>query len=43
MNVITISGKAQSGKDTTAKLLKEQLEDMGYSILITHYEEAAKS
>ena len=30
MNVITISGKAQSGKDTTAKLLKEQLEEEGF-------------
>lgn len=42
MNVITISGKAQSGKDTTAKLLKEQLEDMGYSVLITHYADLLK-
>lgn len=42
MNVITISGKAESGKDTTARILKEQLEDMGYSVLITHYADLLK-
>jgi hypothetical protein len=42
MTVITISGKAESGKDTTATILKEQLEDMGYSVLITHYADLLK-
>lgn len=42
MTVITISGKAESGKDTTANILKERLEDMGYSVLITHYADLLK-
>ena len=37
MKVITISGKAQNGKDTTAGLLKAALEADGYKVLITHY------
>lgn len=36
MKVITISGKAQNGKDTTANLLKDALEDEGYTVLIAH-------
>lgn len=36
MKIICISGKAQHGKDTTAKLLKEKLERNGYSVLVTH-------
>ena len=35
MKVITISGKAQNGKDTTAGLLKAALEADGYKVLIT--------
>lgn len=42
MNVITISGKAECGKDTTAKELKTQLENMGYSVLICHYADLLK-
>ena len=42
MRVITISGKAEAGKDTAAKLLKTQLEDSGYSVLITHYADLLK-
>lgn len=42
MTVITISGKAESGKDTSANILKEKLEDMGYSVLITHYADLLK-
>lgn len=42
MRVITISAKAQYGKDYTAKLLKESLEDMGYSVLICHYADLLK-
>lgn len=40
--VITISGKARSGKDTTALLLKEALEKKGYRVLITHYADLLK-
>lgn len=42
MTVITISGKAQAGKDTTAKLLKEKLTKIGCSVLITHYADLLK-
>lgn len=42
MEVITISGKAESGKDTTAKEIKNQLEQMGYSVLICHYADLLK-
>ncbi len=42
MQVITISGKAESGKDTTAAILKTELETLGYSVLITHYADLLK-
>ena len=42
MKVVTISAKAQHGKDYTARLLKEKLEDRGYSVLITHYADLLK-
>lgn len=42
MKVIVISGKAQHGKDTTARYLKEALESDGYRVLITHYADLLK-
>ena len=42
MKVITISAKAQHGKDYTASLMKERLEDMGYSVLVCHYADLLK-
>ena len=42
MIVVTLSGKAESGKDTTADTLKYRLEDMGYSVLICHYADLLK-
>ena len=42
MKIICISGKAQAGKDLTATLLKEQLEDAGNSVLIAHYADLVK-
>ena len=42
MKILTISGKAQNGKDYTASLLKDKLEDRGYSVLITHYADLLK-
>lgn len=42
MKIITISGKAQNGKDTTASILKETLEADGYSVLVTHYGDLLK-
>lgn len=43
MRVILISGCAQNGKDTIAKMMKSYLEDvMGYGVLITHYADLLK-
>lgn len=42
MKVICISGKAQHGKDTTAKMLKATLEADGYNVLIVHYADLLK-
>lgn len=40
--IILISGKAQSAKDTTAKIMKSQLESVGKKVLITHYADLLK-
>ncbi len=42
MKIITISGKAQHGKDTTANILKGQLEADGYRVLIVHFADLLK-
>lgn len=42
MKVICISGKAQHGKDTTANILKECLEERGNRVLVTHYADLLK-
>ena len=42
MKIITISAKAQHGKDYTANMLRELLEDQGYSVLVTHYADLLK-
>lgn len=42
MKVITISGKAQAGKDTTARLLENKLKEEGRSVLIVHYADLLK-
>ena len=42
MRVVCISGKAQHGKDTTAGLLKEELEDIGEKVLVAHYADLLK-
>lgn len=42
MKVICISGKAQHGKDTSAKLIKMMLEANGYKVLIAHYGDLVK-
>lgn len=42
MKIITISGKAKHGKDTVGKLLKEQLEEQGNKVLITHFADLLK-
>lgn len=42
MKIITISGKAQHGKDTIGRFLKEKLEEQGNKVLITHYADLLK-
>jgi hypothetical protein len=42
MKVILISGKAQSGKDTTAKQMREILTKDGHRVLVTHYADLLK-
>ena len=42
MKIVCISGKAQHGKDTTAKLLEEALKAQGNRVLIAHYGDLVK-
>lgn len=42
MKVITVSGKAEAGKDFFAKTLKEKLEKKGHKVLILHYADYLK-
>ena len=42
MQIISISGKAQHGKDTTASYLRDALERRGKKVLITHYGDLVK-
>jgi len=42
MKVVLISGKAQHGKDTSAKYLEEILSKRGKKVLITHYGDVLK-
>lgn len=42
MKVFCISGKAQHGKDTTARYLAEELRNKGKRVLITHYADLLK-
>lgn len=42
MKVILVSGKAQSGKDTFASILRENLVAGQYRVLITHYADLLK-
>lgn len=42
INIITLSAKAENGKDATAFLLKEKLELQGNKVLICHYADLVK-
>lgn len=42
IKLILISGKAQHGKDTFAKILKQKLEQQNKKILVTHYADLVK-
>ena len=39
---ICISGKAQHGKDTSAQILKEELDKLGKKVIIVHYADLLK-
>jgi len=42
LKIITISAKARHGKDFTANLIKNQLEERGERVLITHFADLLK-
>ena len=42
MKILAISGKAQHGKDTFAKLLADNLKEKGNNVLVTHYADLLK-
>lgn len=42
MKIICISGHAQHGKDTFAKMLEEELELRNQKVLVTHYADLVK-
>lgn len=42
MKVVAISGQARHGKDTAARIMREQLERDGHKVLITHYGDLLK-
>lgn len=42
MKIITISGHAQNGKDTIAKMIKDNLEFDGNKVLLTHFADLLK-
>lgn len=42
MKVILISGHAQHGKDTTAKIIRARLHARGFRVVITHYADLLK-
>lgn len=42
IKVLAVSGKAQHGKDTAAKIIYDELESLGYKVLLTHYADLLK-
>lgn len=42
MEIVLVSGKARSGKDSFAKELKKKLEEKGKKVVITHYADSLK-
>lgn len=42
MKIILLSGKAQSGKDSAANMMKTKLESKGKKVLIVHYGDLVK-
>lgn len=42
VKIIAISGHAQNGKDTVARMLKEELEERGFNVLTAHYGDLVK-
>ena len=39
---ILCSGRARHGKDTSAEIIKDNLETRGYRVLVTHYADLLK-
>ena len=42
MKIITISGHAQNGKDTVANIIRKNLIERQYDVLVTHYADLLK-
>lgn len=42
VRILTVSGKAQRGKDTSAGFMYEELTKRGYKVLLTHYADLLK-
>ena len=42
VRILTVSGKAQRGKDTSAGFIYEELTKRGYKVLLTHYADLLK-
>jgi hypothetical protein len=42
IKILTVSGKAQHGKDTFANILYEELTNKGFRVLLTHYADLVK-
>ena len=42
MNIILFSGKAEAGKTTAARIVKDQLEDLGYKVALVPYGQYVK-
>lgn len=42
IKILAVSGKAQHGKDTTAKIIHDELVSRGHKVLLTHYADLLK-
>ena len=42
MKIIVISGKAGAGKDTLGEIIRDKLEALDKTVLITHYADLVK-
>lgn len=42
IKILAVSGKAQHGKDTAAKIIRDELVSRGHKVLVTHYGDLVK-